>query len=218
MCSWIDCTLDVLATNPEEINNIAKALLVPSKEFLVRVIQTENEISDMAKALLETSQEFLVPGTETQSTDDEEIEGLRELVAFKAVKNLGYVDESVNKGRRFENSLKSPFRPYIHALLCQISETFPHAIFLVEYCDMQWSWSSKEVLRNGVVERSVFDDRQQAQAMDWILLNIFAPFRAEYQTEQPFGSLWNQWVYDLVAAADALKKDITATCSGSSAS
>jgi hypothetical protein len=53
----------------------------------------------------------------------------------------------------------------------------------------------------------VRDFDQQAQAVDWTLLDIFAPFWAEYERELPFGSLWNKWVHDLVSAANGLKKE-----------
>jgi len=36
----------------------------------------------------------------------------------------------------------------------------------------------------------------------WI---YFAPFRAEHEIGQPFGSLWDKWVADLVAAAEGLR-------------
>jgi hypothetical protein len=66
-------------------------------------------------------------------------------------------------------------------------------------------------MRDGVVEQSLMDGDQKAQAIDWMLLDIFAPFRAEYEIGRPFGSLWNQWVDDLVSAALELRKTTLST-------
>jgi hypothetical protein len=183
MSNWIDCTLDVLATDPKEINDLARTLREPSRESLIS----------------------LLTDFDTPPADDEEIDRLRELVAFQAVRNLGYVHESVNKSRRFEKSFKSNVQGLIDAHLCQVSSAFPNATFLAHYADMQWSCAWKEVVRNGVVERSVWDGNQRAQAIDWMLPDIFAPFRAEYETAKPFGSMWSEWVDALIAAADGLR-------------
>jgi hypothetical protein len=43
----IDCYLDVLAPSPQEINDIAAALLEPSREFLVRTIEREQKIDEV---------------------------------------------------------------------------------------------------------------------------------------------------------------------------
>jgi hypothetical protein len=72
-----DCTLDVLATDPKEINKIANVLREPSRELLVGA------------------------SLETRPPDGEEINRLLELVAFQAVGNLGCEHESINKARRF---------------------------------------------------------------------------------------------------------------------
>jgi hypothetical protein len=130
---------------------------------------------------------------------------IRKLVAFRAIRNLGYVHESVNKPRRFENRFKAPAE-LIFEHLRQVSVAFPIAIFWLEHRDMQFSSAWREVMRNGVVEQSVGDFDQRAQAIDWTLLDIFAPFWAEYEMQLPFGSMWSDWVADLAAAADGLRK------------
>jgi len=127
------------------------------------------------------------------------------LVQFKVVHNLGYVDEDLNKARRFETSYQIYFHGQIAKQLCQVSQSFPNAVFLAYFYDIHGGWARKEVIRNGVVERFVWDRKQRAQMREWMLLDIFAPFLAEYETGQPFGSMWNEWVDDLMAAADELR-------------
>lgn len=179
MSEWIDCTLDVLATNPKEINDIAKALQEPSRDLLVRF-------------------------TTTWPPDEAEMGDLREFAGFKAISNLGYIAESVNKARRFQNSFKNHSEAPIYMHLSLVSAAFPNAIFLAHYSNFGWGYSWREVIRNGVVERSVSDSDQPAQAIEWVLPDIFAPFRTEYQNGQPFGSMWNKWVDDLASAANGL--------------
>lgn len=130
---------------------------------------------------------------------------LREFVGFKPISNLGHLAESVNKARRYQNSFKNHSEGPIYMHLCLVSAAFPDAIFLAHYSNIGWGYSWKEVMRKGVVERSVSDCDQPAQAIEWVLPDIFAPFRAEYQNGQPFGSMWNEWVDDLVAAANELR-------------
>jgi len=225
MANWIDCTLDVLATDPKEINDISNLLQKPSTEFLIQAAETAAEMDERTKAILARSEAaetvaeidkiekevFVLPtGSLVRSTgarppDDAEINSLRELVAFKAVSNLGYVHESVNKARRFQNSFKDHSEDPIYMYLCQVSIAFPSAIFLIDHRNMEWSCAWKKVMRNGVVEQAVGDTEERAQLIEWMLLDIFAPFRAEYENGQPFGSLWNDWVDDLVAAANGLR-------------
>jgi hypothetical protein len=122
---------------------------------------------------------------------------------YTVVCNLGYSHPSVNKSREFQSGgYGSP--DVAPALL--VSEEFPRAIFLLTYVDMQWSYSGKCVICGGRVIRHIHDGEQRAQAQDWALLDIFAPFRAEYETDSEVGSLWQQWLDDIIAAANELKE------------
>jgi len=182
MSNWIDYKLDVLAGSPAEINQIAERLNQPSLELASWIAQRDGQpVSDVA-------------------------EGLKRLIEFKTVKNLGYVSNDVNKARRFSLAFKSRYDGIVDSHLVEVSEAFPKAIFLLEYFDMQASYSGKRVIRAGEVVQEVFDGDQQAQGLDWALLDIFAPFRAEYYGEEhEFGTLWAQWVDDMVASAMTLK-------------
>ena len=182
MSNWIDYKLDVLAGSPAEINQIAERLNQPSLELASWIAQRDGQpVSDVE-------------------------EGLKRLIEFKTVKNLGYVSNDVNKARRFSLAFKSRYDGIVDSHLVEVSEAFPKAIFLLEYFDMQASYSGKRVIRAGEVVQEVFDGDQQAQGLDWALLDIFAPFRAEYYGEEhEFGTLWAQWVDDMVASAMTLK-------------
>ncbi len=139
-------------------------------------------------------------------------EGLKELLEFKTVKNLGYVNKDVNKARRFRLEFKDKSYGIVNSHLIRVSKAFPAAIFLLEYFDTQASYSGKRVIRAGEVVQEVFDGDQQVQGLDWALLDIFAPFRAEYYGEEhEFGSLWTPWLDATVAAAKALKDEQDST-------
>jgi hypothetical protein len=88
------------------------------------------------------------------------------------------------QARRFQNSFKDKHRGIVDSHLFEIPEEFPAAIFLLTYYDMQASYSGKAVIRAGKAIQEVFDGNQQAQAVDWVLLDIFAPFRAEYERQR----------------------------------
>jgi hypothetical protein len=170
MANWLYYDLDVLASNQTEMKQIAERLNQPSPE--------------LASWLAE---KWSQPVSEV--TED-----LKELIAFKATKNLGYVDPDVNQARRFRASFSTKCRGIIRSHLFEVSEIFPTAILLLEYFDPQMSYAGREVIRAARVVEAVFDGDQQAQAVNWALPDIFAPFRTEYEAKLEFGSLWNQWL------------------------
>jgi hypothetical protein len=185
MSNWIDYDLDVLASNPAEINQIAARLNQPSFELATWV-----------------AQRFGQPVGEVA-------EGLKELLEFKSVRNLGYIDNAVNKARRFSISFKDKYSGVVKSHLSEVSEAFPTAIFLVTYYDMQASYAGKWVERAGDLVQQIHDGDQQAQAIDWVLLDIFAPFRAEYELGLEFGSLWQKWLADTATAVQDLRRELS---------
>ncbi len=183
MSNWIDYVLDVLANTTDEINQIAARMEQPSQELASWLAQrTSQPVGEVAQSLKAFFSEF-----KTQ--------------------NLFYQDDSVNKARQFSLSFKGRHHGIVDSHLIEVSAAFPKAVFLLEYSDMQASYSGKQVMRAGEIVQEVFDKDQKSQALDWALLDIFAPFRAEYCEEKPFGSLWNRWLEDIVAAAKQLLQE-----------
>jgi hypothetical protein len=183
MSNWIDYNLDVLAGSPAEINQIAERLNQPSFALSGWVAQRSGQPLGVQ-------------------------EDLKQLLEFKTVKNLGYVHDEVNKARRFTLAFKDKHYGIVGSHLFEVSEAFPTAIFLLEYHDMQASYSGKRVIRAGEIVQEVFDDDQKVQGLDWALLDIFAPFRAEYYGEEhAFGSLWTPWLEAIMTAANSLKDE-----------
>jgi len=168
--------------SPAEISQIAERINQPSLELVTWIAQRDGQpVSEVA-------------------------EGLKELLEFKTVKNLGYVHQDVNKARRFSLSFKDRHYGIIDSHLAEVSEAFPKGIFLLEYFDMQGSYSGKRVIRAGEVVQEVFDGDQKVEGLDWALLDIFAPFRAEYYGEEHgFGSLWTPWLDAIQESAKGLK-------------
>jgi len=182
MSNWIDYDLDVLASNPMEITQIAERLNRPSL--------------DLANW---RAQRFGL-------AVDKVAEGLKELLKFKALQNLGYVDNTVNKARRFRISFKDKYIGVVDSHLAEVSVAFPTAIFLVTHYNMQASYAGKWVQRAGERVLRIEDGYQRAQAIDWVLLDVFAPFRAEYELGREFGSLWQEWLTDIAAAVQNLSQ------------
>ncbi len=188
MSNWIDYSLDVLAGSPAEINQIAERLNQPLLELAGWIARRDGQQAN------------------------EVTEALKELLEFKTVKNLGHVHNDVNKARRFSLEFKDRHYGIVDSHLIELSEAFPNTIFLLEYWDTQASYSGKRVMRAGRVVQEVFDGDQKVQGLDWALPDIFAPFRSEYYGEEhAFGTLWSQWVDDMVASAMALKNEEVST-------
>jgi hypothetical protein len=170
MSNWIDMHLDVLASSPDEIDAIESALKNPCAELIAWSAQRSGmEPKDIA-------------------------EDVREVVTFNSIRNLGYVHPSVNKARRFQSSWKSKFWGLVISHLEFVSRDFPGAVFLAEYRDDQASFGGKIVIRAGEEIRCSHDGDHHAQAHEWVLPNIFAPYETEYELDLEFGSLWNDWL------------------------
>jgi hypothetical protein len=118
-------------------------------------------------------------------------------VSFKPVRNLGYVDPSVNKARRFESSWKDKFSGLVWSHVHFVSRDFPTAVFLAQYWDDQMSYGGKRVFHSGDEIRSSRDGKHHAQAHEWVLPNIFAPFEAEHELGLECGTLWDYWIEDM---------------------
>jgi hypothetical protein len=181
MSNSIDYKLEVLASSPTEINQIGQRMKEPSTRFLNR-----------------WARRFGEPVSEVRG----ELNGL---FKFETTKNLGYVDPSVNRARQFNLSFKEKHRGIVDSHLFEISAEFHSAIFLLTYRDMQASYSGNKVIRAGEVVQHMRDGDQKVQALDWVLLDIFQPFRAEYYDGLAFGSLWQEWLLKLKAAVGELK-------------
>jgi hypothetical protein len=182
MSYWIDYYIDVLASSASEMKRIAERLKKPSQELADWIAQQFGEdVSGIA-------------------------ENLKDLLEFKAVKNLDYTENAANKARRFSIEFKDWHCGIVLSHLFEVSEAFPKAIFLLEYCDPQAAHSGKQVIRAGDSVRKVVDGHQKAQGMDWALLDIFVPFRTEYYSGiTEFGELWEPWLEAMMVALTQLK-------------
>ena len=118
-----------------------------------------------------------------------------------------HVHVSVNKARRFQNSFKDRSWGVVWSHIDFISRDFPNAVFLGEHWNLQTSSASRRVIRAGKEIRSSYDGSQRAQGYEWILPDIFAPYRAEYELGLEFGSLWDQWLSEMQAELAALKAE-----------
>jgi hypothetical protein len=170
MSNWVDMRLDVLASNPEEINQIERALQEPCGELIAwRAQQTGEDPKKIAASI-------------------------KEIVSFKLVRNLGFTDLSVNKARRFENTQKDRFWGPVWSHVHFVSADFPKAVFMAEYWDEMMSYGGKVVIHAGDEIRSSYDGDHHAQGREWVLPNIFAPFLAEHDLGLECGCLWDEWM------------------------
>jgi len=180
MSNWVDLNLDVLASSPEEINEIGRALQQPSDELILWRAQKTGE-------------------------DPKEIaDSIQEIVSFKPIRNLGSICPSVNKARRFENSWKDRFWGLVFSHVNFVSRRFPKAVVLAQYWDDCMSYGGKIVIHAGQEIRSSYDGDHHAQGREWVLPNIFAPFEAEYELGLECGSLWDEWMEGMRRQLDLL--------------
>ena len=178
MSNWLDYELDVLASSPSEINQIAERLKQPSTKLADFFA---NKSGRPVKEITEV---------------------LKDLLAFKAAEKCA--EAGVDKARRFRLTFKDRFHDIVDGHLLEVSEDFPSALFLLLYYDQQSSYSGKQVVRGGEVIQQIHDGEQPAQGIDYCLVDIFAPFKVEYYADLECGSLWQGWLGKMAAAIGEL--------------
>jgi hypothetical protein len=170
MANSVDMRLDVLASSPEEISQIEAALQEPCDELIAwRAQLFGKDPKDIATTV-------------------------KKIVTFKPVRNLGYLDPSINKARRFESEWRDRSWGLVRNHVHFVSRDFPKSVFLAQYVDCQMSYGGKMVFHAGDEIRSSHDGDHHAQGIEWVLPNIFAPFWTEYELGLECGSLWDEWV------------------------
>lgn len=178
MSLYIDHHLDVLASSPAEIQQIAERLDRPSAEL----------------------------GNCNPIWSPEQV---AELFHWETVAKLDYGDDALNKARRFHISGTRTYGIVIDHV-GEVSEAFPAAIFLLAYSD-EMGGAAKFVFHAGAWMPELEEWNQHSPyPMEWALLDIFAPFRNEYASGLPFGSLWKPWLEAVMAAVKHLQEQTPA--------
>jgi hypothetical protein len=182
MSNWIDMRVDVLAPSSDEINKIEKALQEPCEDLLTWAAERGNQrVEDIR-------------------------EDVRLIVRLTAARNLGLVDPSLNKARRFESEWKDRHWGLVWSHVYFVSRAFPNSIFLAEYWDTSMSYAGKVVIRANREIRHIYDGNQQARGREWVLPDIFAPYRTEYDIDADFGMFWDAWLLEVEGSVAKLKE------------
>jgi hypothetical protein len=165
--------LDVLASNPTEINQIAERLKQPSAELVNwRAEESRQPLSEIAA-------------------------NLKKLVEFEAIHGPGHIDDSLNKARSFRNVLlHEKWMGIVDSHLFEVSEAFPSAIFMLDWGVPESDFGGQIVIRAGEEVQHVCHGDTQCPLSG---LDIFAPYRDEYLHGLEFGSLWKEWLEEEIA-------------------
>jgi hypothetical protein len=132
------------------------------------------------------------------------VANIKEIVSFESVCNLDFDMPLVNTARRFRNSWTDQSWDLVWTHVNSVSGNFPRAVFLAEYWNDQASSVGKRVFHAGNEIRCTHDVNHDVQAREWRLLNIFAPYRAEYELGLECGSLWDEWMEGMRCHLDLL--------------
>lgn len=178
MSNWVEMNLDVLVESTGDLDAIQLSLQTPCDELLNFTTKVFGVTEDLYAQT-------------------------RDMVAFRPGRNLSLLEASEGKGRRFENAFKDRYWRLVWRHLHLVSGRFPNAVFLAGYCDPMLLYAGKFVVRGGNELCRVHDSHELA--VEWALLDIFAPFRAEHREGRPVGTLWSQWLADVEEAVDKLK-------------
>jgi hypothetical protein len=185
----------------------SKSGSAPLALLTLDVLARRSEQMDSIADALERPSEALFT---QQWSDQGEVEAYVRAESFKFVCVLGYECPEDTRARRFSSAYDDhpPGIVVRHAHL--VSAQFPTATFLLEFWDH--THASRMVIRGGTTVRDVHTTQQQPFRQPWALMDIFAPYRSEYDNYGEFGSQWQAWVDDVVEAVERLKamRDVSA--------
>ena len=154
------------------------------------------DLQQISERLRQPSSELV--NSVTGEPSEQTIENIRDLVAFDETE--AFDDEGI---REFSNSSKHGGGVILDRV-ADVSRQFPHAVFLLEQFDDQLNYESKVVIHSGEVTHRFTDHYQRAQALSWVLPDIFTPFKVEHTHKLRFGSLWQEWLEDMGTAIEVL--------------
>ena len=178
MSNLLHYDLEVLADSPAEIDQIGHRLEHPSAELVNRFVEKSGRPADNV-------------------ADD-----LKGLVAFSEAGENHFDLKERSFAVSFKNNGAGGL---VDSHLFDVSQAFPQAVFLLTYYHPQASYAGKQVIRSGEIIQSMHDDYHREQAVDWVLLDIFTPFKIEHYRGLECGSLWQEWLDDVGAAVQVLK-------------
>jgi len=158
------------------------------------------EVSDLAVRLNDPSKELR--GMLSERLQLPRTDGFSEVLDFRVVGNLSTIEAAA---RTFKLTIEDRFRGGLAFHLVEISTEFPGATFLPE--TVGTTFSRKQVLREGRWVQELQGSDRANKATGFGILDIFAPFRAEYSAKLAFGSLWETWLDETGGALQQLKSD-----------
>jgi hypothetical protein len=205
MSNWIDYELDLLAQSSEELERVITRLQQPSAELVNWVERQQRAVRAVHVPKTDFDEQCTLT-LEPPKADHPRItslaEQLKELVQFEMVER--FHSQGITKSCRLKIARRDHSAGILRGHLFEVSAEFPDAILLLFNYDMQASYAEKMVIKEGEVFQQIHDGRQQAQAMDWVLIDIFAPFKTEFELGIEFGSMLQQWLADLAVAVKEL--------------
>ncbi|PSH05043.1 MAG: hypothetical protein CXZ00_02480 [Acidobacteria bacterium] len=182
MTNTIDYSLDVLATSSLREKRLANQV----DTYVVDVLATEEKEMNLVAARLTEPSEKLIRSyaNEYRKNRNETSARLYSLLDFRPVQDC-FLSHKAGSARRFVNSL---YAESVDIHLYEVSNEFPRVLFLVDSYGDGLKYNDKTVILAGDVLQQTFH---------WMPVDIFVPFRVEYERGLPFGSLWERWVADL---------------------
>jgi hypothetical protein len=179
----------------------------------LEVLASNDGISRIGAALEEPCERLIIWAATEWMKDPKEISAdVKRIVAFKPSDSTGRPFPS--KSGRFEHSWKDRWWDVVLKHLSYVSREFPEAVFLLSYQEPFRSYAGKFVICGGREIRHVHDSHQRGQGWEWVLPNIFAPYKSEYYSEYDFGSLWGHWLIGMEGAIAELRERYGASTRG----
>jgi hypothetical protein len=178
----------------------SKSGSAPLALLTLDVLARHSEQMDSIAVALEQPSEALF---NQQWSDQGEVKAYLQAESFKFVRVLGYECPEDTRARRFSSAYDDHPSGIVVRHTHLVSAQFPTATFLLEFWDH--THASRLVIRGGTTVRHVHTTQQQPFRQPWALMDIFAPYRSEYDSYCEFGSQWQAWVDDVTEAAKKLE-------------
>jgi hypothetical protein len=168
-------------------------------DYMLEVLATSpEEINRISTRLKQPLPEWL---DWVAKSENYKPESLAKWVSFEGP-DVG-ADES---SRWFKNECYHWNCHIVRSHVFEVSTEFPNAVFLLDVVEMYAFYYSKRVIRAGNIVQRI-DDGGWLNTEEWVLLDIFVPFRNEWESGLPFGSRWANWVGAVKAQLGQLEEN-----------
>jgi hypothetical protein len=165
-------------------------------EIEFEVLDTRDELYAVARSLSEPDEDVSRKAScRTASGDDADPDALRKRIAFASI-GVNNEYDCDGEGWHFSCKTEEQRLPDVLFHLFERSSRHRASLFLIKI-GHEGEYSEKTVVHGGAILATTVDPHPLTASKPWAPLDIFIPYKTEFETGREVGSLWENWVADM---------------------